>query len=73
MDEALAWTPFSGALSDLHRVYRGALFDLSTTAVLPAVALPPGSYDFWFAVDYPMNDMLNTDLMLYDHVNVIVP
>ncbi|MBI2440091.1 MAG: fibronectin type III domain-containing protein [Lentisphaerae bacterium] len=72
MNEALAWTPFSGSLSDLHRVYGGALFDLLTTTVLPAVNLPVGTWDFWFAVDYPMNGILNTGAMLYDHVNVIV-
>ncbi|MBI2437902.1 MAG: hypothetical protein HYV36_03710, partial [Lentisphaerae bacterium] len=72
MDDDLEWTPFSGALSALEPVYQGALFDLSTTTVLPAINLPPGSYDFWFAVDYPMNGILNTDVMLIDHVSVIV-
>ncbi|MBI2440274.1 MAG: hypothetical protein HYV35_02770 [Lentisphaerae bacterium] len=71
-DDNYAWTQFSGALSELDPVYMGALFELPTTTVLPAMNLPAGSYDFWFAVDYPMNDTLNTDAMLIDHVTVIV-
>ncbi|MBI2440276.1 MAG: hypothetical protein HYV35_02780 [Lentisphaerae bacterium] len=71
-DDNYEWTQFSGALSELDPVYMGALFELPATTVLPAMNLPPGSYDFWFAVDYPMNDALNTDAMLIDHVQVIV-
>jgi hypothetical protein len=39
-------------------VHQGALFDLPETQILSA-GLPIGSYTFWFAVDYPMDGILD--------------
>ena len=54
-----------------HPVYQGGLFNLPDTEVLD-MTLPIGSYTFYFAVDYPMDGMLNIDAMLVKEVDVIV-
>jgi N-acetylneuraminic acid mutarotase len=67
------WTPFDGNLSNCCPVYQGALFNLSDMEVLNSTALPMGSYTFWFAVDYPMDGILNLGgPILVNAVNVIV-
>ena len=69
----LQWMPFSGALAQCQPVYQGALFDLPSTTVLPAITLPPGTYDFWFAVDYPLDGILDPNgQILFDKVSVVV-
>ncbi|MBI2438826.1 MAG: hypothetical protein HYV36_08470, partial [Lentisphaerae bacterium] len=72
LSSSLQWTPFSGDLAQLEPVYQGPLFDLSSTPVLNGITLPPGTYDFWFAVDYPMDGILNlAGPILYDQVTVV--
>ena len=73
LDNSVQWTPFDGTPSNCHPVYQGGLFNLSATEVLNATALPVGLYTFWFAVDYPMDGILNLDgPILVDSVNVSV-
>ncbi|MBI2440275.1 MAG: hypothetical protein HYV35_02775 [Lentisphaerae bacterium] len=73
MNIALQWTPFSGNLAQCGYVHQGALFNLSPTTVLPAMNLPPGTYYFWFAVDYPMDGVLDVNgTIAYDQVTVVV-
>jgi hypothetical protein len=62
-----------GNLLNWHPVYQGPLFDLPATPVLNITGLPVGLYTFYFAVDYPMNGILNLDgPILVDTVNVTV-
>ena len=62
-----------GNLLNWHPVCQGALGNLPATEVLNITALATGSYTFYFAVDYPMDGILNLDgSILVDAVNVIV-
>jgi len=73
LNSALQWTQFDGNLSNCHPANQGALFNLPATEVLNITGLQTGSYTFWFAVDYPMDGILNVDgPILLDSVNVIV-
>lgn len=73
MDNTYQWAPFNGNLSRCHPVYEGAMFNLPETPVLDINGLPVGSYTFWFAVDNPMDGILNSDSwLLYDSVTVNV-
>jgi len=73
LDSDLQWMPFSGDLTQGRPVHQGPLFNLSSTPVLTGYILPVGTYDFWFAVTYPMSGILNTDgTILYDKVTVNV-
>jgi hypothetical protein len=73
LDSSIQWTPFDGNLSNCHPVNQGALFNLPAMEVLNITGLQAGSYTFWFAVDYPMDGILNLDgPMLLDSVNVNV-
>ena len=48
------------------------MFNLPETQVLNMSGLPAGSYTFWFAIDNPMDGILNiAKWMLYDSVTVI--
>ncbi|MFH1969159.1 MAG: leucine-rich repeat domain-containing protein [Verrucomicrobiota bacterium] len=69
MDSAAGWTQ-EGAW---RPVYQGGLFNLPATEVLNMTGLGTGSYTFYFAVDYPMDGILNVDGPIFvDSVNVIV-
>ncbi|MBU4247296.1 MAG: hypothetical protein KKD14_02925 [Verrucomicrobia bacterium] len=73
LNSSMQWTPFDGNLSNCHPVYPGALFNLPATEVLNMTGLPVGSYTFWFAVDYPMDGILNPNgQILLDKVTVTV-
>gem|GEM_PF-1841188 len=73
LNSAMQWTPFSGDLALCRPVYQGALFNLSSATVLTEYILPRGTYDFWFAIDYPMDGILNPNgTILYDVVTVLV-
>jgi len=73
MNDAMQWTQFDGNLSNCHPVYQGGLFDLPATEVLNMTGLPVGSYTFWFAIDYPMDGILDLNgPILYDNVTVVV-
>jgi len=68
MDSAAGWTQ-EGAW---RPVYQGGLFNLPATEVLNMTGLPVGSYTFYFAVDLPMNGLLNEEQMWFDSVTVNV-
>ncbi len=71
LDSAAGWTPEDNLLN-WRPAYQGALNNLPETEVLN-IGLGSGSYTFWFAVDYPMDGILDLDgPILYDSVNVIV-
>ena len=73
LNNAMQWTLFSGDLALCRPVYQGALLGLSSTPVLNEFILPRGTYDFWFAIDYPMDGILDTaGTILYDRVTVLV-
>ncbi|MBU4366049.1 MAG: FG-GAP repeat protein, partial [Verrucomicrobia bacterium] len=73
LNSAMQWTPFSGDLAFCRPVYQSALFNLSSTPVLSGFVLPRGTYDFWFAVDYPMDGVLDPNgQILYDKVTIVV-
>ncbi|MBU4198457.1 MAG: hypothetical protein KKG09_08750 [Verrucomicrobia bacterium] len=67
------WSP-QNDLTMMHPVYQGALFSLSSTAVLSSSALPQGAYTFYFAVSYPATGQLDTSnpYLLYDSINLNV-
>jgi len=72
-NSALQWTSFDGVLSNCHPVYQGAIFDLPAAEVLNMAGLTVGSYTFWFAIDYPMDGVLDINgQFLVDSVNVVV-
>ncbi|MBI2441387.1 MAG: hypothetical protein HYV35_08460 [Lentisphaerae bacterium] len=69
LDSAAGWTD-AGAW---RPAYQGALFNLPATEVLNITGLPVESYTFYFAVDYPLDGILNVDgPILVDSVNVTV-
>ncbi|MDO9543216.1 MAG: FG-GAP repeat protein, partial [Kiritimatiellia bacterium] len=73
LNSAMQWALFSGDLAFCQPVYQGPLFNLSSITVLDRYQLSRGTYDFWFAVDYPMDGILNLNgLILYDKVTVVV-
>lgn len=59
LNSALQWIPFDGDVAQCRPVYMGPLRDLPETTVLNCAGLPEGAYTFWFAVDYPMDGVLN--------------
>ncbi len=73
LDSAMQWTPFSGDLAACRPVHQGPLADVASTPILSGYVLPRGTYDFWFAVDYPMDGWLNPNgQILLDRVTVLV-
>ena len=73
LNSSIQWTQFDGNLSNCRPVYQGELFNLPTTEVLNISGLPVGPYTFWFAVDYPMDGILNAyGPILVDWVKVAV-
>ncbi|MCG2659173.1 MAG: hypothetical protein L6437_02870 [Kiritimatiellae bacterium] len=74
LNSAMQWTPFSGDPAFCQPAYQGPLFNLSSRTVLNKYTLQRGTYDFWFAVDYPMDGILNypDGTILYDKVTLVV-
>jgi hypothetical protein len=73
LNSSMQWTPFNGDLALCHPVYSGPLVNLSSTTVLDQYLAPIGTYSFWFAIDYPMDGILNpSGQILFDKVTVIV-
>jgi len=71
LNNSFQWIPENNLLN-WHPVYQGRLFNTSLT-VLNSFQLPRGTYYFWFAVDYPMEGILNLNgTILYDMVTVVV-
>jgi len=52
LDSAMQWQPFSGDLAFCRPVHQDFVHPVFL-AVLNGFTLPRGTYNFWFAVDYP--------------------
>lgn len=73
LNNVMQWMPFSGNLAECRPVYQGALFDLPAATALDSYVLTRGTYDFWFAVDYPMDGILNpAGQIMSDQATVLV-
>ncbi|MBI2441103.1 MAG: hypothetical protein HYV35_07010, partial [Lentisphaerae bacterium] len=74
LNNTMQWTaPSNGDLAFCQPVYQGPLVHVSSTPVLSGYTLPAGTYDFWFAIDHPMDGILNlSGPILYDQVTVVV-
>jgi fibronectin type 3 domain-containing protein len=72
LDSSGQWTSFDGNPANCAPVYQGALGDLPATPVLTG-ALVSGTYNFYFAVDYPMDGVLNFEQMWFAAVQLSVP
>ncbi len=69
MDSVVGWTQ-EGAWRPVNQ---GPLFNLPALEVLHVPGLGRGLYTFYFAIDYPMDGILNPDgIMFSDAVNVVV-
>jgi hypothetical protein len=74
LDSTMQWTEFSGDLAFCHPAYQGGLVHLDATPVLSGYTLGSGTYDFWFAIDYPMDGILDVNgQILYNRVTVVMP
>jgi hypothetical protein len=73
LDSARQWTPFTGDLELCRPVAQGYVCNFPATTVLDRYQLPRGIYDFWFAIDYPMDGVLDQyGQIAFDKVTVIV-
>jgi hypothetical protein len=73
LDSSMQWTLFSGNLAACRPVYQGGLFNLAATPVLSNYVLSSGTYDFWFAIDYPMDGILDPNgQILFNKVTIVV-
>lgn len=71
LDNLFQWTPEDNLLN-WQPVYQGLLFNLPVSEVLNITGLGTGSYTFYFAVDYPMDGILNLEQIWFDAVTVNV-
>ena len=67
LDSAVGWTQ-----GDWSPVHQGTLGNLPALEVLNIAGLGAGSYTFYFAVDLPMNGILNMEQVWVDAVTVNV-
>lgn len=73
LNSAMQWMSFNGNVAFCRPVYQGPLFNLAATPVLNEIPLLRGTYDIWFAVDYPMDGILDQNGLIFcDKVTVIV-
>lgn len=73
LNNVLQWIQFDGNLANCKPVYQGGFDTYPPMQVSNMTGLPVGSYTFWFAVDYPMDGILNlSGQILVDSVNVTV-
>ncbi len=59
LNSAMGWTAFDGNTLNCWPIYMGALYDLPMTTLTSGLTLAPGVYNIWFAVDYPMDGVLD--------------
>ncbi len=73
-DSAFNLTPFDGNPANCHPAYQGPLYEVPSQTLVENMLLPPGTYNVWFAVDYPMDGVLNLTpgYYLMDSVTVVV-
>ncbi len=58
INQAMELVPFDGNLDKMRPLYQGPLGNLPPYVMAQGVILPPGVYNIWFGVDYPMNGIL---------------
>jgi uncharacterized protein YfiM (DUF2279 family) len=72
LDISAQWIPFDGNLAHCAPAYQGALCNLPAVSVLTG-SFTRGTYTFYFAVDYPLDGVLNVDGSIWvNTVNVNV-
>ncbi len=74
MNNAMIFMPFDGNLANIQPAYQGPIMDFPPLTIAQDVFLLPGTYNIWFAVDYPMDGVLNMTpgYHLMDCVTVVV-
>ena len=74
LNNAMEWKEFNGDLALCRPACQAALFTLPSTTLLDRFQLSQGTYDFWFAVDSPMDGVLGypDGQYLADKVTVVV-
>ncbi|MCA1808713.1 MAG: hypothetical protein LC725_04555 [Lentisphaerae bacterium] len=73
LDNAMVWAGFDGNPANMHPVYQGPLNNLPPAMVAQGLTLSSGTYNIWFAVDYPMDGSLHLDgTTLLSRVTVLV-
>ena len=59
MNSAFNWVAFDGQLQNIRPVHQGPLANLAPMPIAQGLVLEPGVYNIWFAVDYPMDGILD--------------
>ncbi len=64
---------FDGNLANCHPAYQGPLYNVPPLPLVEKMLLPRGTYNVWFAVDYPMDGKIHLDgLILLSSVTIVV-
>jgi hypothetical protein len=64
---------FDGNLANCRPAYQGPLFNVPPMALVENLLLSRGTYNVWFAVDYPMDGKIHLDgLILLSSVTIVV-
>ncbi len=72
LDSGRQWNTFSGDLLLCRPVHQGGIFHFGSTTILDAYLLESGTYDFWFAVNFPMDGILDVNgPLLFNKVTVV--
>ncbi len=61
LNSAMAFIPFDGNPANCRPAYQGPLMNLPPVILAQDMFLAPGTYNLWFAVDYPMDGILRLD------------
>ncbi|MGI6086470.1 MAG: leucine-rich repeat protein [Kiritimatiellia bacterium] len=65
--------PFDGNLANVRPAYQGPLFNVPPMALVENMVLPRGTYNIWFAVDYPMDGKIDLNgAVLLSVVTIVV-
>jgi len=72
LDRDLQWPTFNGNVAFCQPAAQDPLCNLSSTPVLTRYQLPRGTYDFWFAIDHPMDGFLDLNgQIMFNKVTVV--
>jgi hypothetical protein len=64
---------FDGNLANVRPAYQGPLYNVPPLPLVEKMLLPRGTYNVWFAVDYPMDGKIHLDgLILLSSVTIVV-
>ncbi len=73
LNRDMNFIPFDGNLSNCRPAYQGPLMNLPRLEVARDLYLAPGTYNIWFAVDYPMDGILRLDgPIMVSQVTIVV-